>query len=303
MSTDDRRVDAVQADTDLVPIREVARLTGVNPVTLRAWERRYGLIRPHRTGKGHRLYNQHHIEQIQQVLAWLARGVAVSQVRGLLEHPLPASVAGDAWNEERRLWLNCIEQLAERSLDDSFNRSLALYPAETMCLHLLLPLLDELQQRWSLLASEQLERVFFLSWLRSKLETRIYHGNCLHSGPPLLLLSLSNQPMQPTLWLCAWLASTSGSPVRVFDQPISPAEISRAISLIAPRAVLFHSDHCVAPAYLRLVANTHAHPQMLCGMAATIHNEALSGCPHLHLAESPLNALHCLQRLGLITHC
>ena len=28
----------------LLPIREIARLTGVNPVTLRAWERRYGLV-------------------------------------------------------------------------------------------------------------------------------------------------------------------------------------------------------------------------------------------------------------------
>ena len=38
----------------LYPIREVSRLTGVNSVTLRAWERRYGLIRPQRTPKGHR---------------------------------------------------------------------------------------------------------------------------------------------------------------------------------------------------------------------------------------------------------
>ena len=40
---------------ELFPIREVARLTGVNPVTLRAWERRYGLIQPTRTESGHRL--------------------------------------------------------------------------------------------------------------------------------------------------------------------------------------------------------------------------------------------------------
>lgn len=36
---------------ELFPIREVARLTGVNPVTLRAWERRYGLIQPMRTDR------------------------------------------------------------------------------------------------------------------------------------------------------------------------------------------------------------------------------------------------------------
>ena len=29
-----------------IPIRTVANLTGVNPVTLRAWERRYQLLKP-----------------------------------------------------------------------------------------------------------------------------------------------------------------------------------------------------------------------------------------------------------------
>jgi DNA-binding transcriptional MerR regulator len=35
------------------PMRTVSVITGVNPVTLRAWERRYGLIKPARTAKGH----------------------------------------------------------------------------------------------------------------------------------------------------------------------------------------------------------------------------------------------------------
>ena len=59
-----------------LPIREVARGTGVNPVTLRAWERRYGLVVPYRTAKGHRLYAPEQIERIHQVLTWLNRGVA-----------------------------------------------------------------------------------------------------------------------------------------------------------------------------------------------------------------------------------
>ncbi len=55
---------------DLFPIREVARLTGVNPVTLRAWERRYGLIQPTRTESGHRLYSLSDIEKVRSILAW-----------------------------------------------------------------------------------------------------------------------------------------------------------------------------------------------------------------------------------------
>ena len=40
----------------LLAIGELARRTGVNPVTLRAWERRYGLLKPQRTANLHRLY-------------------------------------------------------------------------------------------------------------------------------------------------------------------------------------------------------------------------------------------------------
>ncbi|HCN46378.1 MAG TPA: helix-turn-helix-type transcriptional regulator, partial [Pseudomonas sp.] len=70
----------------LLPIREIARLTGVNPVTLRAWERRYGLVVPQRTSKGHRLYSSDQVQRIQAIVAWLNRGVAVSQVLPLLDN-------------------------------------------------------------------------------------------------------------------------------------------------------------------------------------------------------------------------
>jgi DNA-binding transcriptional MerR regulator len=44
-----------------------ASLTGVNPVTLRAWERHYGLIQPQRTNKGQRLYTEQDVAKIRRV--------------------------------------------------------------------------------------------------------------------------------------------------------------------------------------------------------------------------------------------
>ena len=69
---------------ELFPIREVSRLTGINPVTLRAWERRYGLIQPTRTESGHRLYSKADIETVNRILGWIERGVAVSKVGKIL---------------------------------------------------------------------------------------------------------------------------------------------------------------------------------------------------------------------------
>lgn len=67
------------------PIRHIAEVTGVLTVTLRAWERRYGLLKPQRTEKGHRLYSMADIQRVQQVLALLEQGVAISQVRLMLD--------------------------------------------------------------------------------------------------------------------------------------------------------------------------------------------------------------------------
>ena len=64
-------------DAGTYPIREFARLTGVNPVTLRAWERRYGIIRPERTAKGHRFYTEDHILLVKNILYWLDQGYPI----------------------------------------------------------------------------------------------------------------------------------------------------------------------------------------------------------------------------------
>lgn len=285
----------------LLPIREVARQTGVNPVTLRAWERRYGLIVPRRTPKGHRLYSPAQVGQIREVLAWLERGVAVGQVKSLLGDGLPPP--GDEsspWREQRRQLLDAIGRLAERTLDDSFNHAMALYPPATLCRQLLLPLLDELQLRWRSQTGARAEQVFFLSWLRSKLGARLYHNNRLHSGAPLLLLNLSELPMEAGLWLCAWLASNAECPVEVFDWPLPAPELALAIERLQPHGVLLYSSQALGPAQLQLLQQNLGRPRLLCGPAASIHRDELLETDDLHLAEDPLEALRYLQDRGLL---
>ncbi|MFI9654461.1 MerR family transcriptional regulator [Guyparkeria sp. GHLCS8-2] len=69
----------------LLPIRSVSQITGVNPITLRAWERRYDLIRPTRTPAGHRLYSQADIRTIQRIQELAESGMGFAQIASLLE--------------------------------------------------------------------------------------------------------------------------------------------------------------------------------------------------------------------------
>lgn len=70
---------------DQLSIGELSEQTGVNTVTIRAWERRYGLLKPMRSEGGHRLYALSDVERIKQVQAWLQRGISVGKVKPLLE--------------------------------------------------------------------------------------------------------------------------------------------------------------------------------------------------------------------------
>ena len=60
---------------------------GINQNTLRAWERRHGLIEPERTPKGYRLYSDDDIERLSLIQRALQEGVSIGRVREYLESP------------------------------------------------------------------------------------------------------------------------------------------------------------------------------------------------------------------------
>ncbi|WP_111642059.1 MerR family transcriptional regulator [Marinimicrobium alkaliphilum] len=138
---------ALSTDSDAhIPIREVSRVTGVNSVTLRAWERRYGLLKPLRTPKGHRLYRRADIERIQTIQSWLARGVSVGKLRDLLGQAAWAGqgeTPGQAadWRELIDQWLGDLRQLRRAKLKGRLRDQSALYPLEALTDGLFMPLL------------------------------------------------------------------------------------------------------------------------------------------------------------------
>ena len=79
----------------LVRIGELSRRLGVGPDRLRAWERRYGLLRPVRTPGGFRLYSREDEQRVRDMQAQLARGLSAAQAAEvvLATHQSPPSGA------------------------------------------------------------------------------------------------------------------------------------------------------------------------------------------------------------------
>lgn len=193
-------------DDGLIPIRTLASLTGVNPVTLRAWERRYNLLQPARTPKGHRLYSMADVELIQQVLSLLESGMSIGQVRQVLQRQQSAGSTTrepDIWGHYQERLLRAVEAFDEEALNDLYQEAHSLYPVDIVTLRLITPSLRTLGKRWK---SDHpggiAEEHFFSVFLRNKLGARLHHRG-RQRGPRLIAACLPGEQHEVGLLLFA----------------------------------------------------------------------------------------------------
>ncbi|WP_413472915.1 MerR family transcriptional regulator [Shewanella baltica] len=162
-------------DGVLLPIGEVSALTGVNAVTLRAWQRRFGLVIPARTPKGHRLYTSENIKEIHEINAWLAKGVAISKVKPLLmsaaklSSEMIESQVVDLWGEQIIALNAALFDFNQHKLQQILDDAFGLYPFQLVKEKLLQPWLNQLDD----LVDDRLDAELILAWLKSELLSRV----------------------------------------------------------------------------------------------------------------------------------
>lgn len=144
-------------------ISEVSEKTGVNTVTLRAWQRRYGLLNPTRTEKGHRLYSDSDIEKIQAILVWLDKGVSIGKVKPLLEQS-PSNVVSAEALEITSDVLNGIDGFSKDWLEKTVLQLLKEYPLSVLEKQFFSPIQQHLNGLETPLSEAQ--RAFWLSLCR-----------------------------------------------------------------------------------------------------------------------------------------
>ncbi|WP_251979118.1 MerR family transcriptional regulator [Salinicola avicenniae] len=288
----------------LYPIREVSRLTGVNSVTLRAWERRYGLIRPQRTPKGHRLYARDDIERVERILQWLNRGVPVSQVRELLDQPeaveTPAPQMGD-WASQRQHVIHAVDVLDLGRLEVLFNQSLALYPVSLCISELWQPVIQQLEERWGDQFGASLQRRLLETFLRTRIGTRIYHANQLSNADEVMIARLPDDSSGFWALLMGLAVSASGYRVQLLDGELPLSEFPLAIERLGVRALLLASGHAersdVIRRQLPRLADQTEVPICLAGPVARIRASDVENTAVAILGEDMSQALSRLRSM------
>jgi len=209
------------------PIRAVSEITGVNSVTLRAWERRYGLIKPMRTPKGHRLYNKQDIELIQEILDRLSQGMSISQIaRDILDKAsMDEGEYTDVWGQYCQHMIEAVSRFDEHALEAVYNDAMSLYPVDVVTTRLIMPLLEELGKRWQKKSGSIAEEHFFSVYLRNKLGARFHHQNLRNSGPKLIMACLPGEHHEFGILLFALTAHSKGYQVILLGADLPATEL------------------------------------------------------------------------------
>ena len=179
------------------PIRVLAEKTGVAPTTLRAWERRYGLLKPERTPKGHRLYSVKDVEVVSRIVKLLNENFTISKAINEIKledmqeqansDTLESAPSTEHWELFQKRFLGAIEKFDDNKLDALYNEALSLYPIDLVSSQILHPLLSQLGQRWTEREAGIAEEHFFSSYLRNKVGARVHHASGKSKGSRLLL--------------------------------------------------------------------------------------------------------------------
>ena len=127
-------------------IKKAAQLTGVPEHTLRAWERRYGLIQPIRSSSGYRLYDEAAILTIRTMQSlvdagWSARDAAAES--GRRSRPLPADPVG--MDDLLAAAAELDDEAVARLLNEQFARA----SFESVVDEWLMPALARVGQAWA----------------------------------------------------------------------------------------------------------------------------------------------------------
>ncbi|MGO4802441.1 MerR family transcriptional regulator [Pseudomonas sp. W22_MBD1_FP4] len=272
---------------ELFPIRDVSRLTGVNPVTLRAWERRYGLIQPIRTESGHRLYSKADIETVNRILGWIERGVAVSKVGKILARDDQQAEAIRAERdsvEESELpqWrarlLLAVKAFDDRQLESLYGQILATYPLNVAFQEILMPLWNELLRHQGRFGQAS-EWLFFDAFLRIHAFQRLQAAT-LSPAPRVLLSAIPGECRKLELLVAALLMSSDDLVVKVLGMGQPFDELTLVCEKTHPQALIIFSNHSHnvdLAGRLNRLALTLDCPLFLAGAVSDLAQSALAG--------------------------
>ncbi len=218
-------------------IWEVAQLTGVEPARLRAWERRYEVVRPRRLPNGYRAYSAEQVELLRAYARLVAQGARIGE--------LAARPAGEVLARARAqepdgtahgALLAAVAAFDRDRLEALVAQQIALRGLRRFAEEIAIPLAEALGRRWAAgelsVAAEHLASEVVVSALKSGL--RAGRGD---RGPVALAAGLPGERHEWGILASLTVAQERGWRVHYLGPDLPLGALVEAAWALTPAAV------------------------------------------------------------------
>jgi methanogenic corrinoid protein MtbC1 len=220
----------------LLRIGELSRRVGVSVESLRAWERRYGLLTPSRTQGGFRLYGEDDVARVLAMRANLERGLSAAEAARLAiaadevsETPAPVRDAAEL--------VAALDRFDEAAAQAGLDELLATLTLDVVLREILVPYLHELGERWERGEISVAQEHFASNLLRGRLMALARSWD-RGAGPRALLACVEGELHDLPL-LCFGLALRGrGWRITYLGANTPVASVVEAARALAPDAVV-----------------------------------------------------------------
>jgi len=252
------------SDQDRFPIRVLAEKTSVGTSTLRAWERRYGLLHPERTPKGHRLYSDLDVRRVLKILDLLNDGHTLPSISEMLSVKNTSTASANlyeisnkdtspsitnssmantpmatVWDDYINTTLESTSDFNVERIDAIYNEASSLYPIDMVTDRLIQPTITILGNRWKEHPERGVaEEHFYTSWLKNRLGARFHHAYSQARGARIICACVPGSFHEIGLMLFALSALARGYRVLYFGADLPLNQLPYITQRSAAKAVV-----------------------------------------------------------------
>lgn len=300
-------------------VKRVSDLTGLNPVTLRAWERRYGILKPERDDNQYRLYSDRDLAILRWLIHKRSSGVSISTAAANL-HDM---IAQDSWPEVIPFGIAQTKTVStvpvQRYADDLFSflkkheeveaarlfeDLISKFDLETLVEKVITPTLVTIGQAWVqgdlMISTEHFATAFLLS----RLNNLYISLPIVNKGPKILIGGAPTEEHEMGALMMAALLRNRGYRVEFLGANLHLDDLTDYSQQIKPAlVVLTASTNRAGMELLRAQAklNTISPAPKFCyaGFAFDFDPELVKRIPGIYLGSSMVKALDHIKSLFL----
>lgn len=275
--------------------KAVVQETGVSAATLRAWERRYGVPEPDRTGSNYRLYSEREIALIRWLKERVDAGLSISQAVELyrrivdgesLKTTLPIMANGNrqvpSFVESRKRLIEAFLHFDEREAERLLNELFAIYTIEDVLSEVIHPAMVTVGDLWHSGTIGVPTEHFASAYVERKIMALINAQPTNHDAPLIVSGCAPHEQHELGILLVSLYLRRTGLRVLYLGQNVPLVDLQAALETLRPAMLALSASSDESAAGLVHIG------EMMMGMAAPRPLFAFGGRAfeqHPHLIE------------------